>query len=328
LLSSAVRDTETSLSASLNETGQRLNIFERAWRKFGAVVEIARPFSFTASSIPIMAAGALALVQGRFDLLLFLLALAASVLLHVGTNVTNEIYDVRNGIDSITSPRASRALLKGRLTEREAFGMVGGTFLLAILLGIAMIALRGWQVALLGLVGLLLGYGYTAPPFHYKYKALGLPLVFMLMGPLIVMGAYYVITGALGWAPFIVSLPIGLLVTAILHGNEWRDISDDARYGIGTLSAIVGRKWAHLAYISLVTGAYLVVVLGVLLQALPETSLLALLSLPFLVRSIRAAELGNNGLQRAIAKIDIETAQLHAAFGLLYVIGLSLSHML
>jgi 1,4-dihydroxy-2-naphthoate octaprenyltransferase len=324
----SVRDTATSLSASLNETGQRLNIFERAWRKFGAVVEIARPFSFTASSIPIMAAGALALVQGRFDLLLFLLALAASVLLHVGTNVTNEIYDVRNGIDSITSPRASRALLKGRLTEREAFGMVGGTFLLAILLGIAMIALRGWQVALLGLVGLLLGYGYTAPPFHYKYKALGLPLVFMLMGPLMVMGAYYVITGALGWAPFIVSLPIGLLVTAILHGNEWRDISDDARYGIGTLSAIVGRKWAHLAYISLVTGAYLVVVLGVLLQALPETSLLALLSLPFLVRSIRAAELGNNGLQRAIAKIDIETAQLHAAFGLLYVIGLSLSHML
>jgi 1,4-dihydroxy-2-naphthoate octaprenyltransferase len=216
------------------------------------------------------------------------------------------------------------ALLKGRLTEKEAFGFSGGAFLLALLLGIGLIALRGWPVALLGLIGLLLGFGYTAPPFQYKYKALGLPLVFILMGPLMVLGAYYVITGGLAWTPFIVSLPIGLLVTAILHGNEWRDISDDARYGIGTLSALLGRKWAHIAFISLVTGAYLAVVVSVLLHALPEASLLSLLSLPFLVRSIRSSELGINGQQRAIAKIDLETAQLHAAFGILLVIGLTL----
>lgn len=297
---------------------------ERLWRKFGAAVEIARPFSFTASAVPVLAAGALALVQGLFDFRLFIISLAASVLLHVGTNVTNEIYDVRNGVDAITSPRASQAILKGRISEKEAFGLVAGSFLLAILLGISLIALRGWQVALLGLAGLLLGYGYTAPPFQYKYKALGLPLVFTLMGPLMVMGAYYVITGGINWSPFIVSIPIGLLVTAILHGNEWRDISDDARYGIGTLSAMIGRKWAHILYISLVTGAYLAVVFAVLLHSLPQTSLLALLSLPFLVRSIRSSELGINGQQRAIAKIDLETAQLHAAFGILFVVGLVL----
>ncbi|OGN74381.1 MAG: hypothetical protein A2X25_05690 [Chloroflexi bacterium GWB2_49_20] len=306
------------------QTEHHLGFAARFWRKFSAVVEIARPFSFTASSIPVLAAGAMALALSKFNLTTFLLALAASVLLHVGTNVINEVYDVRNGVDSITSPRASMALLKGRLTEREAFELTGGTFLLAILLGIGLIALRGWPVALLGLIGLVLGYGYTAPPFQYKYKALGLPMVFVLMGPLMVMGAYYVITGELSWSSLIVSLPIGLLVTAILHGNEWRDISDDARYGVGTLSALLGRKWAHIAYISLVTGAYLAVVVAVLLHALPETSLLALLSLPFLVRSIRSSELGINGQQRAIAKIDLETAQLHAAFGILLVIGLAL----
>ena len=157
---------------------------------------------------------------------------------------------------------------------------------------------------------------------------MGLPVVFILMGPLMVVGAYFVITGEISWAPLIVSIPIGLLVTAILHGNEWRDISDDARFGIGTFSALIGRKWAHIVYISLLTGAYLMVVLGVLTHTLPETSLLAMLSLPFLVRAIRSSELGINGQQRAIAKIDLETAQLHAAFGILYVIGLALGGVL
>jgi 1,4-dihydroxy-2-naphthoate octaprenyltransferase len=324
----AVAQAPVVIAASNSSEENRLNVFERAWRKFGAAVEIARPFSFTASAIPVLAAGALALVEKQFNFPLFVISLAASVLLHVGTNITNEIYDVRNGIDSITSPRASLSLLKGRITEREAFYLTAGAFLLAMLFGISLIAARGWQVALLGLLGLALGYGYTAPPFQYKYRAMGLPLVFILMGPLMVMGAYFVITGTIGLSPAIVSIPIGFLVTAILHGNEWRDISDDARYGIGTLSAFIGRKWAHLVYVSLVTGAYLTVVVGVLLNLLPQTSLLALLSMPFLVRSIHTAGMGANGLQRSIAKIDLETAQLHAAFGVLFVVGLAIGKVI
>ncbi len=322
--SAAVKEAVTGreTAAVLRSEGERLNIFERAWRKFSAWTEIARPFSFTASTIPVLSAGALAFIQNGFSFIPFIVSLAASVLLHVGTNVINEIYDVRNGIDSITSPRASQALLKGRLTEQEAFGLAHGSFLLAILFGIGLIAMRGWQVALFGFTGLALGYGYTAPPFQYKYKAVGLPMVFILMGPLMVVGAYYVITGGFDWSALIVSIPIGLLVTAILHGNEWRDITDDARFGIGTLSALMGRKWAHFVYISLITSAYLVVVIGILMHALPATSSLAFLSLPFLVRLVGNSQLGIQGQQRAIAKIDLETAKLHAAFGILYVAGL------
>jgi 1,4-dihydroxy-2-naphthoate octaprenyltransferase len=308
----------------LAQRPDRLTFFERAWRKFSAFVEVARPFSFTASSIPVLAGGALAYAAGQFDARLFLTALAAGVLLHLGTNILNEIYDVRHGIDTITSPRASHALLKGRLTEAEAFRIAFGVYLLSALFGIVLIAARGWPVAAIGLVGLVGGFGYSAPPLQYKYKALGVPLVFALMGPLMVMGSYFVVTGGLAWQPLLVSIPIGLLVVAILHGNEWRDITEDARYGIGTLSTHIGRRWAHLGYLSLVTGAYLVLVLAVLLRALPVTSLLALLSLPLLVRAIRASELGIQGQQRAIAKIDLETAQLHAAFGLLYVLGLAM----
>ncbi|HEX8134310.1 MAG TPA: prenyltransferase, partial [Actinomycetes bacterium] len=173
-----------------------------------------------------------------------------------------------------------------------------------------------------GLVG---GFGYTAPPFEYKVRALGLPLVFLLMGPLMVVGGYYVVAGTFSWRALAASLPVGLLVTAILHGNEWRDVSEDARAGGSTFSIRAGRRVAHALYLSLVVGAYVALALAVAAEVLPATSLLAMLSLPLLVRAVRASELGASGQQRAIAMIDLETAQLHAAFGFLLAAGLFLA---
>jgi 1,4-dihydroxy-2-naphthoate octaprenyltransferase len=328
--SMAVKETvksRTAVQESISlqtDSLDRLNIFEKAWRKFSAWTEIARPFSLTGAYTPVAIAGALAFAQGKFDLRLFIISLAATVLLQIGANIINEIYDVRNGVDSITSPRASQTLLKGRIKESEAFKLGIFIFGLASLLGIGMALVRGWPVIALGILGLIACYGYTAPPFQFKYKAAGIPLVFTLMGPLTVIGAYYVITGTWDVNALIVSIPIGLLITAVLHGNEWRDIADDARYGVGTFAAQIGRRGSFLAYVSFITAAFLSVVIAVLFRDLPVTSLLALFSLPLLIRSVQASAMGVNGQQRAIAKIDIETAQLHAVFGMLLVIGLAL----
>jgi 1,4-dihydroxy-2-naphthoate octaprenyltransferase len=329
-------NTATLTTAALAQAGEveahsgladdrRMGIGSRLRRHAAAWFEIARPFSFTASVAPVAAAGALAAVDGLFNWPLFVVTLLASVLLHIGTNVTNEIYDVRRGVDTITSPRASHALLKGRLSEREAFVMLGLAFALAAALGVWLIIERGWPIVALGLLGLVAGYGYTAPPFQYKYRALGIPLVFLLMGPIMVVGGYYAVTGIFSWQALALSVPVGLLVAAILHGNEWRDISDDARMGMATLSIRFGRNAAHYGYVSLVVGAYLALSVAVLMGWLPTMSLLAMLSMPLLVRAIRASELGATGQQRAIAKIDLETAQLHASFGLLLVLGLVLA---
>src|SRR6266496_2103242 len=162
----------------------------RPWtaRRLAAWFEIARPFSFTASTVPVAAGGALAALDGRLDWPLFVAALLAGVLLHVGTNITNEIYDVRKGIDSITSPRASHALLKGRLSEHEAFALAATAFAGSMAIGIWLVVERGWPVAVLGVLGLVGGLGYTAPPLEYKFHALGPPLMFLLMGPLMVVG--------------------------------------------------------------------------------------------------------------------------------------------
>jgi len=290
--------------------------------RLGAYYEIARPFSFTASTVPVAVGGALAAALGLFDWTLFLVALVASVLLHIGTNVTNEIYDVRKGVDTIVSPRASHAIVKGRIGDREAQVLSIVAFALAFALGVYLVSVRGWPIVALGLAGLIGGYTYTAPPFQYKFSSFGIPLVFLLMGPLMVVGAFYAITGTFHWSALAVSIPVGFLVAAILHGNEWRDISEDARAGARTFSVRAGRDAAHWLYISLVVGAYLALTLAVLGGVLPTWTLLAMLSLPLLVRQIRSAEFGASGQQRAIAMIDLQTAQLHAAFGYLMVVGL------
>ena len=263
-----------------------------------------------------------------FAWLPFLAALAGGVLLHSGTNIINEIYDVRQGIDTITSPRASHAIVKGRMTERQAFGAAFTAFGLAVLIGLYLVALRGPAIVVLGLLGLVAGYTYTAPPFQYKYRALGVPLVFVLMGPLMTCGAYFAVSGTWSLESLILSIPVGLLVAAILHGNEWRDISEDTRAGIVTLSSRIGRQWAHYSYVGLVLGAYVALGLAVAFSWLPPTTAIVVLSLPFLLQVVRAAELGSTGQARAIAMIDLQTARLHLAFGSLLVAGVLLSGLL
>jgi 1,4-dihydroxy-2-naphthoate octaprenyltransferase len=314
------------VASSLAED-RRLGLGDRLRRRFGALYEIARPFAFTASVIPVLGGAALAWVDQSWSLAPFIACLVGAVLLHAGTNVTNEVYDVRKGIDTITSPRASHAIVKGRITERAALAVAASAFALAVAVGLYLVSLRGPAIIGLGLVGLIGGWGYTAPPLEYKNRALGVPLVFVLMGPLMVEGSYYAVSGAWSLTALVLSIPIGLLVAAILHGNEWRDIREDSRAGISTLSATIGQRWAHYGYVGLVLGAYMVLALSVIAEVLPAWTMLAILSLPFLAQVIRSAELGAIGQARAIAMIDLQTARLHLAFGSLLVLGLVLSRL-
>ena len=307
---------------------RNLGPVEAVRRRLAATWEILRPFAYTASVIPVAAGGALAAVDGRFALVPFLAALVGGVLLHSGTNIVNEIYDVRQGIDTIVSPRASHAIVKGRMTERAAFVAAGLAFAHAVAVGLYLVALRGPAIVVLGLLGLAAGWGYTAPPLQYKYRALGVPLVFVLMGPLMVVGSYFAVTGAWSTVALILSVPVGLLVAAILHGNEWRDISEDTRAGIVTLSSRIGKEWAHYGYVALVLGAYMTLGLAVAFGLLPPATLVAILSLPFLAQVVRSAELGATGQARAIAMIDLQTARLHLAFGSLLIVGVLLSGVL
>jgi 1,4-dihydroxy-2-naphthoate polyprenyltransferase len=306
---------------------RRLGMGERMRRRAGALYEIVRPFAFTASVIPVLAGSALAWVNELWNWAPFIAALLGAVFLHAGTNIVNEVYDVRKGVDTITSPRASHAIVKGRLSERSALMIAGTAFALAVVVGIYLVWLRGPAIIGLGLLGLIGGYGYTAPPLEFKNRALGVPMVFLLMGPLMVEGSYFAVSGTWSLTALVLSIPVGLLVAAILHGNDWRDIREDSRAGISTISVRIGQRWAHYGYVGLVLGAYIVLALSVIADILPPWTMLAILSLPFLAQVIRSAELGATGQARAIAMIDMQTARLHLAFGSLLVLGLVLSRL-
>ena len=287
------------------------------------VYEITRPFSFTASLVPVALGGLFAWSKGPAQVAPFVAALVAGLAVHAGTNVVNEIYDVRHGIDSITSPRASHAIVKGRVTERQAFTLAATCFAVSALLGLYLVSIRGpWMLAL-GALGLLGGYFYTAPPFQYKYRALGVPLVFLQMGVLMTVGGYFAASGGFDWRVVLLSAPVGLLVAAILHGNEWRDISEDVRLGFATLSGELGRRAAYLTYVGLILGAYMVLAVAVIVRVAPALALLAMLSLPAAWWLLRAAERGYTGSAGDINKIDLMTARVHAAFGSLFIVGIA-----
>jgi 1,4-dihydroxy-2-naphthoate octaprenyltransferase len=313
--------------AAATHAVEREGPVRRTWRKLGGVYEVTRPFSFTASVLPVTAGGVLAWSLGHIDVLPWLLAVVGGLTLHAGTNVLNEVYDVRHGIDSITSPRASLAIVKGRISERGAIALSYTCFAITILVGLYLTSVRGPWMVVLGAIGLLGGYFYSAPPFHYKYRALGVPLVFLLMGPLMVVGGYFAASGRFDWRTIVLSVPIGLLVTAILHGNEWRDIGEDSRLGFTTLSAEMGKPFARWFYVSLLIGAYIAVAGAVMLGWLPTATLLTTLSLPATVWLLHQAEKGAAGSLRSIAMIDMHTARLHTLFGVLLLAGLVTSRL-
>jgi 1,4-dihydroxy-2-naphthoate octaprenyltransferase len=294
-------------------------------RRLQGIYEITRPFSFTASLVPVALGGAVAWTQGSIAPGPFVAALAAGVSLHAGTNVINEVYDVRHGIDSITSPRASHAIVEGRVTERKALTLAATCFAVTILLGLYLVSVRGPLMLGLGALGLLGGYFYTAPPFQYKYRAMGVPLVFLQMGVLMTVGGYFAASGRFDWRVVVLSAPAGLLVAAILHGNEWRDISEDVRLGFTTLSGKLGKRAAYGTYVGLVLGAYLVLALAVMTNVAPTLTLLAMLSLPAAWWLLRAAERGYTGSTGDINTIDLMTARVHTVFSALFLVGIAFS---
>lgn len=201
-----------------------------------------RPVSFTASIIPVLVGTAVA-ADREFHAGLFVLALLGSVAIHAGTNLVNDYFDHVKGTDNADSLGQSGVIQRGLLPARTVLAGGIGAFAAGAAVGLALTALVGWPVLALGIASVLAGYFYTASPFSLAYRGLGEVVVFTFMGPVIVVGSYYVQTESWDWAPFVASVPIGLLVAAILHANNVRDIENDRRNNKWTLAALAGRPW-------------------------------------------------------------------------------------
>ncbi|HOK95383.1 MAG TPA: 1,4-dihydroxy-2-naphthoate octaprenyltransferase [Anaerohalosphaeraceae bacterium] len=289
----------------------------------------ARPFSWTASMTPVLLGAALVPYlqkSGRWLLLPFIAA--ASLFMHAATNMVNEYFDYKKGVDTPDSFGGSRILVDGLLSPKQV--LAGGLVLyaLTVCIGLIFIVFYGWPILLLGLIGLAGGFFYSALPIGYKYRGLGDPFVFILMGPLMVIGSFFVLTGAYQTDVLLISLPIGCLVTAILSANNLRDIQHDTQAGIRTTASVLTHRWARAEYAGLVMLAYLITLTLMGLKILPLWSLLTFPTLLLAVRTVRAAWRSRLSRPEQIAALDVQTAQLHLLFGMQLIFSVLLGAFL
>ena len=277
--------------------------------------------SFTASVIPVLVGTAVA-ADEAFRPGLFVMALFGSMALQGGTNLVNDYYDHAQGVDTGASLGPSGVIQRGLLSPRAVLIAGFVTFGVGAALGIAIAALVGWPVLVLGVASVLAGYAYTAPPLKLAYRGLGELTSFAFMGPVIVMGAAYVQTEEFTWEAFLASLPVGLLVAAILHANNLRDIDDDRAHAKRTLASLVGRPWADYELVALVLGAFAALIALVATGAAPLTALVALAALPSALRVLRPLPSSNDA--RSLNRVLLGTVGAHLLFGLLWALGFAL----
>lgn len=282
-----------------------------------------RPWSFPASTMPVLFGTSLAVVIGRasFSPGYFLLALAAMVILHAAANMISDVFDFRGGLDRDVTP-VSGAIVRGWLSPADV--TAGGTvlFIAGGLIGLYLALRTGRPLLLIGAIGLPIGIFY---PF-LKRRALGDLAVFLNFGILGSLGAWTVQTRHLSWIPVVWAIPMAMLVSAILHANNWRDSADDAEKRVTTMAGLLGDARSLRYYQALVFGPFIILlalialprVLPGRLISMPATFLLTFFALP------RALELNRRARERRTPRrpldfviLDGATASYNLLFGLL-----------
>ncbi|GIX46693.1 MAG: hypothetical protein KatS3mg131_0904 [Candidatus Tectimicrobiota bacterium] len=291
-----------------------LNTPRPLWKRYFQAV---RAFSFTVTLISVVLG---ALLSPARDWALLVATLLGALLLHAGVNVLSDYMDYRRGADRWTVLGSSRVLVDGLLTPRQVLLFGAALLTLGGLIGLTLAWLRGWPVLWLGLVGVVIGVSYTAPPLGLKYRALGDAAVFLAFGPLMALGAFYVQAQQLAWAPVLAAVPPGLLTVGVLHGNNFRDVEEDRQSGYVTVAQLLGSHGSSVYYLFLVVGAYAVTLALMEAGVLPWWCLLTALSLPLAWRNVQIAF---RPMRVAFTFLDLLTAQLHFVFGLLVVVGVA-----
>lgn len=294
---------------------------------FWTWVAVLRLWSLTASTIPVLVGAVLAARAGSFSWLILALTLLCGWLLQTATNLLNTYGDFRSGVDTVATLPTAPQLVTGALTPRAVFVAGVATLSLAAGLGMLTAALSDWKLLLFAVVGVAGAGGYTTG-VRFKYRGLGVPSVFFLMGVLMVGASYFAQTRTLAWSPLIASLPVSCLAAAILHGNDLRDMVTDRAASIKTTAMLLGARKACALFYALHLAPYLVIGVGVVTGAVPVWGLVTLLALPLTVGAVRMCAGGFRTHDPVrIGRLEGLSAGTHFVFGTLLVLGLVLANV-
>ena len=280
-----------------------------------------------ASVLPVLLGTAMAFARaGAFDAPAFALTLAAVVLVHLGTNVSNDYFDHRSGNDEFNTQfvrpftGGSRLIQEGLLSPRAVLTLSIVLLSLAVAAGAALAATRGPSILVLGAIGIASGLFYVAPPFRFASCGFGEILIGINFGVLCVMGAYYVQTRTVTWESLVASLPLAVLIAAVVFINEFQDMEADARAGKRTLVVRLGRRNASRAFGFIAAAAFAPVVAGVAARLLPPHTLIALAALPVALRAAAVARRHYDS-PKELAPANALTILAHTLAGALLAAG-------
>jgi 1,4-dihydroxy-2-naphthoate octaprenyltransferase len=246
-----------------------------------------RPRTLPAAASGVAMGCALAWYDGSFQWLPALTCLLIALLLQIGSNVANDVFDFERGADTAERLGPVRVTQAGFLTPTQVKRGMLVIFGLAALLGLYLATLRGWTVIWLGAAAILSAVAYTGGPYPLGYHGLGDAFVFIFFGLAAVAGTYFVQAASVSPAAWWMSVPIGLIVTAILVVNNLRDLESDRKAGKHTLAVRMGENGTKAEYAILMVIAYLIVPTLIWLNLIPFGGLLAWLSLPIAIRTLR-----------------------------------------
>ncbi|MDG7010729.1 MAG: prenyltransferase [Nitrososphaerota archaeon] len=281
-----------------------------------------RPWSFTMTFSSVTMGTLMAAVTGAFSPLLYLLTLAGMVAFHAATNVLNDFFDVKHGVDKGGAPTTKYRLHPAAFGQAPLSTILGiSIFLYALTLaaGLYLALVSSVSVMFVIAVGIAGSVLYTADPVVLKAHALGEATVFAMWGLLIPAGAFMVQTGQFSWTPLAAALPIGLFVALVLLANNIRDIAYDGSVNTRTLAVALGAERSERLYAALLAAAYSLVLVGIIVKLLPVWSAVVLVTAPAARSLVRMF----NGQIPDTA--DPRTAALAFKFALLYMASLVLS---
>ncbi len=279
----------------------------------------ARPQTLAAGVAPVLLGTALAAADDVLRPGLALAAVATALLLQIGANFANDLFDFEKGADTAERLGPKRAVASGLIAPAQMRLATGLVFAGAAATGAVLVAAGGWPFALAGLLSLAAGVAYTGGPWPLAYHGLGDVTVFVFFGLLAVAGTYAVQADTLTWQVLLAAVPSSCLVTAILVVNNLRDIDTDRLAEKRTLAVRIGRSATRSLYAGLLLGAFVGLAALVAAGVLGPLALLPLVTLTMALRALRTVGRSSDGPRLNAALVS--TARLHAAYTLLLAIG-------
>jgi 1,4-dihydroxy-2-naphthoate octaprenyltransferase len=276
-----------------------------------------RPRTLPAAISGVLVGTALAVHDHVFRFPQFVAALFIALLLQIGSNLANDVFDFERGADTGTRQGPQRVTQSGLLAPAQVKRGMMLVFALAGLLGLFLAITVSWWVIPVGMAAILAAVAYTAGPFPLGYHGLGELFVLLFFGFASVVGTYSIQAGAPSPAAWWMSLPIGLIIVGILVVNNYRDLADDRLAGKHTLSALFGARFSRIEYSVCILLPYLLIVLYAALGIVSWSTLLTWLSLPSAILTVRMVytQVGMR-LNRVLAN----TGKLALIFSLLFLL--------